>query len=70
MPSEQPRDGLYGKYEVYEDGEPVNSCFVLEPESDKDAREALRTYADSTENDELAADLREWMDQLEDANGN
>jgi len=54
-------DGLYEKYEVRKGGEPVEDCFVLEPESDSAAREALITYAEHTDDDELAADLREWV---------
>jgi len=50
--------GLYEKYEVRKDGEPVESCFVLEPESDSAAREALIEYAEHTDDEELAADLR------------
>ena len=53
--------GLYDKYEVKKDGEPVESCFVLEPESDSAAREALWTYADETDDGELANDLKEWL---------
>jgi len=53
--------GLYDKYEVNKDNEPVESCFVLEPESDSAAREALWTYADETDDDELADDLKEWL---------
>jgi len=34
-------EGLYSKYEVYKDGEAVPNSFVLEPESDDAAREAL-----------------------------
>jgi len=58
-------EGLYDKYEVTQTGAPVLGCFVLEPESDPDAREAIRAYAGATDNDQLADDLREWMDQLE-----
>ena len=53
--------GLYEKYEVRKDGEPVEDCFVLEPESDSAAREALIEYAEHTDDDELATDLREWI---------
>mgnify|MGYP006276660821 FL=1 len=62
--------GLYGKYEVSEDGNPVGECFVLEPDSDHAAREAIRAYAAATENEDLADDLDEWMDQLEADDGN
>ena len=56
--------GLYGKYEVRKDGTPVESCFVLEPESDPAAREALLRYAEATDNEELADDLREWIAEI------
>lgn len=56
--------GLYEKYEVYKDGEAVPNGFVLEPESDPAAREALIRYADATDDHELAVDLRMWMDDL------
>jgi hypothetical protein len=57
-------DGLYEKYEVYKDGEPVPNCFVLEPESDSAAREALIRYAEETDDEELADDLRKWVTRL------
>lgn len=56
--------GLYEKYEVTKDGEPVEDCFVLEPEDDSAAREALIRYAEETDNEELAEDLREWVVEL------
>lgn len=55
--------GLYGKYDVRKDGDRVDDCFVLEPSSDPAAREALRAYAESTENEALADDLREWVSE-------
>jgi hypothetical protein len=60
-----PENGLYGKYEVTQNGAPVRECFVLEPESDKAARMAIRTYAASTSNDALAEELNKWMDDIE-----
>jgi hypothetical protein len=56
--------GLYEKYEVYKDGDAVPNCFVLEPESDSAAREALIRYAEATDDEELAEDLREWVTDL------
>ena len=56
--------GLYDKYEVSKDGEPVSNAFVLEPESDSAAREALIRYAKATNDEELAEDLREWVTDL------
>lgn len=54
-------NGLYAKYKVTKGGKPVENCFVLEPEVDSAAREALIRYAEETDNEELAADLREWV---------
>lgn len=54
--------GIYPKYEVRKDGEPVDGfVFVLEPESDEAAREALWEYVSETDDEELAADLKEWL---------
>lgn len=55
-----PPSGLYDKYDVRKDGEPVEECFVLEPASDPAAREALLSYASAIDNEELSDDLREW----------
>jgi len=54
-------DGLHEKYEVYENGEPVDDCFVLEPTTDSAARAALITYAEETDDETLAQDLRDWV---------
>lgn len=56
--------GLYGKYEVTKDGEPVEDCFVLRPERDPAAAIALAVYAEVTDNDQLRADLRAWGDRI------
>lgn len=56
--------GLYAKYEVTKDGEPVEDCFVLEPEDDSAAREALIRYAEETDNEQLAEELREWVTDI------
>jgi len=56
--------GLYEKYDVRKDGEPVRDCFVLEPELDSAAREALIRYAEATDDDQLAEDLREWVIEI------
>lgn len=56
--------GLYEKFEVYRGGELVDDCFVLRPEVDPAAYEALKTYADETDNETLGADLREWIDMI------
>jgi len=59
--SERQDRGLYGKYEVYEEGDPVEDCFVLEPESNEATREALWTYISETDDEELAEGLKEWL---------
>lgn len=57
--------GLYDKYEVLKDAEPINgSAFVLRPDRDRAARAALWAYANATENETLADDLREWVGEL------
>lgn len=62
---EKGEEGLYCKYEVRKDGEPVSECFVLEPANDPAAREALRTYAEETDDDSLAMDLGNWIQSIE-----
>lgn len=59
------KSGLYDKYEVYEDGEPVDDCFVLEPESDEAARVALWAYAMACDDDELQRDIITWIAGME-----
>jgi hypothetical protein len=59
--TDETEQGLYPKYEVFKNGEPVEDCFVLKPRSDTAAREALIRYAEETDNDELADGLREWV---------
>lgn len=57
--------GMYGKYEVFKDGERVTEdCFVLIPSKDMAARAALSYYARETKNSKLASDLREWLRSL------
>ncbi len=58
-------EGLYSKYEVRKDGEPVADCFVLEPEDDGAARRALEEYARETDDEELSQDLRDWIASIE-----
>jgi hypothetical protein len=54
---------MYGKYVVkkVEHGESVEDCFVLWPEKDRAAAEAIRAYAAATDNKDLAADLLAWV---------
>ena len=56
-------DGLKRKYIVMKSdtGEPVEGCFVLRPDKDEAAIDALNAYADATENQVLAADIRKWL---------
>lgn len=57
------RAGLYGKYTVLknEDGSLITNCFVLRPEKDPAAVAALRAYAATTDNAELADDIINWV---------
>ena len=59
--------GIYIKYDVrkVETGEMVFDCFVLRPDRDAAARDALRFYAKVTSNRALAANLLDWIRQLE-----
>lgn len=61
-------DGLKHKYNVYKtsDRSLVSDCFVLRPEKDEAARIALLAYADATDNEPLAQDIRQWMDSIKD----
>jgi len=61
-------DGLLHKYDVSRSSDPTRKhaeCryFVLDPEHDAMARDALRAYAEAAEangRETLAADLRTW----------
>lgn len=61
------RNGLRRKYNVFkaDTGEPVENCFVLRPERDVAARDALRAYIVATDNLELARDLDDWLNELQ-----
>lgn len=60
--------GLYSKYIVLrKDGEPADGIFfVLKPESDINARVAVRAYAEACmeKSPELAYDLILWLQEL------
>lgn len=60
-------EGLKIKYDVFKvnTGEPVYNCFVLRPSIDKAAIEALKRYAEVTENKELAGDIIVWVKFME-----
>lgn len=62
--SEADQSGLYEKYDVRKDGEPVEDCFVLEPEDDPAARVALSAYAGHTDDEDLRSDLNGWLHQI------
>lgn len=54
---------LKGKYLVFkaDTGERVSNCFVLRPDKDAAAVEALRAYACSTDNKTLSDDIYSWV---------
>lgn len=58
--------GLKRKYVVLksDSGEPVEGCFVLRPDKDKTAIAAILAYANATDNQVLAKDIREWISTL------
>jgi len=56
--------GLYRKYRVIKRGtgqEITGPVFVLRPDRDPAAREALLTYARTTPNKVLAEDIESWL---------
>ena len=57
--------GLYAKFAVTKGGHRVTGFFVLRPERDAAALSALIRYADVTTNRELAADLNEWIGEIQ-----
>lgn len=61
------KDGLYTKYEVkkVDTGEEVHGYFVLRLK-DKHAREAIKRYAEATDNQVLATQLERWVSEYED----
>ena len=60
-------EGLYDKYKVIKNStkEEVAGAFVLLPESDPIAIAALKTYAELTDNVELANNIECWLETLE-----
>jgi len=57
-----PDEGLYHKYDVFKNGELVRKrCFILIPENDPAACEALLAYAATTPNKQLCSDLIDWL---------
>lgn len=64
--------GLYDKYEVTRhDGSEVTGAFVLRPEHDPAAYEAMKVYAEQCKDDypKLADDLWTWMEKIADNGG-
>lgn len=59
--SDSDQSGLYAKFDVRKDGDPVQECSVLEPEIDPAARVALAAYAGHTDDEDLRRDLNEWL---------
>lgn len=64
-------DGLKTEYDVHkiDTGEKIYDCFVLRPDRDKAARAALLAYAYATPNAKLERDIREWLRNIDAANG-
>lgn len=56
--------GLYGKYIVRKrsDNSIVTNCFVLRPDRDDAAIAAMLAYANTTDDELLAQELREWAE--------
>ena len=59
--------GLKRKFLVFKSdtGEMVENCFVLRPDKDPAAVEALRAYARATDNATLSADIVNWVGEGE-----
>jgi hypothetical protein len=59
--------GLKRKFLVFKSdtGEIVENCFVLRPDKDPAAVEALRAYARATDNATLSADIVNWVGEGE-----
>lgn len=59
--------GLKAKYLVFkaDTGERVGNCFVLHPDKDSAAVEAIRAYARATDNETLAEDIYNWVGKCE-----
>ena len=56
-------EGLYPKYTVVNNqtGLEVYDCFVLKPMKDESARLALLYYAEICDNEQLANDIKLWL---------
>ncbi|EHJ00413.1 hypothetical protein CDLVIII_3868 [Clostridium sp. DL-VIII] len=62
--------GLKVKYNdtKIEDGSIVDDCFVLRPNKDTAAVEALKTYSNFTQNNQLALDILNWISNFKNNN--
>jgi hypothetical protein len=61
---DEEKEGLYNKYTVKQNGEPVEGCFVLRPETDNAAREAIAEFVTKAVEQgemEVAHRVREWI---------
>jgi hypothetical protein len=58
--------GLHVKYNVtkVDTGELVGNCFVLRPDKDPAAVEALKAYAAATDNLQLKNDILNWINPV------
>jgi len=65
-PEEYDYDGLKVKYLVFKarNNTPVENCFVLRPDKDPAAIQALMSYSVHTENKQLAADISNWIEHI------
>ncbi len=56
-------NGLKRKFLIFKSdtGEMIENCFVLRPDKDPAAVEALRAYASATDNETLAKDIYNWV---------
>lgn len=56
-------NGLKRKFLVFKSdtGEMIENCFVLRPDKDPAAVEALRAYAKATDNETLSTDIINWV---------
>ena len=57
--------GLYKKFVVLKNGKLIEDCFVLRPTKDNAALQALKMYAEYTDDEELKEDLEIWIQEIE-----
>jgi len=63
---QEKHDGLKRKYIVLKSdtGDLVENCFVLRPDKDYAAIEALQTYANRTPNRTLGKEIKAWINSI------